>query len=568
MNYNPENPLIIQSDLTVLLEVISPKYEAARNELVRFAELEKSPEHMHTYRIHPLSLWNAAASKITADQILSVLETYSKYDIPQNVEIEIKEAIARYGKVLLSRENDALILSAEDALIITEVCRHKSVKPYIEEQLGPNRVRIAPLYRGHLKQALTRLGYPVKDTAGYLQGTSLKVTPRDIALSGNPFGFRDYQAEAADIFHAGGGPDGGSGTIVLPCGAGKTIVGIAAMTRLQTQTLILTTNITASRQWRSELLDKTDLQADQIGEYSGEIKEIKPVTIATYNILTYRKSREDDFPHFAIFNQGNWGLIIYDEVHLLPAPVFRFTAELQSRRRLGLTATLVREDGLETDVFSLIGPKRYDVPWRELEAKGWIATAECCEIRLPLPQDMRLEYAVAGGRGKFRIAAENANKIHLIRHLLEKHKDDQILVIGQYIDQIEIIAKELNAPIIMGKTPNEDRDRLYGEFRRGERKLLIVSKVANFAIDLPDASVAIQISGTFGSRQEEAQRLGRILRPKSDGSMAYFYSLVTRDTREQEFARNRQTFLTEQGYRYIIKDAQEIFDESGLEQTV
>lgn len=565
MNYAPENPLIIQSDLTVLVEVISPKYEEARNELVRFAELEKSPEHMHTYRIHPLSLWNAAAAGIKADEILSVLETYSKYEIPQNVGVEIEEAIARYGKVILTREGDAFILSAEDDLIITEVCRHKTVKPYIEEQLGPNRIRIAPLYRGHLKQALTRLGYPVKDTAGYLQGTALAINTRPQALSGKPFDFRDYQAEAADIFHAGGGPDGGSGTIVLPCGAGKTIVGIAAMTRLQTQTLVLTTNITASRQWRSELLDKTDLTEDQIGEYSGEIKEIKPVTIATYNILTYRKSREDDFPHFAIFNQGNWGLIIYDEVHLLPAPVFRFTAELQSRRRLGLTATLVREDGLETDVFSLIGPKRYDVPWRELESKGWIATAECCEIRLPLPQDMRLDYATAGGRGKFRIAAENGNKLHLIQHLLEKHKDDQVLVIGQYIEQLEHIAKELNAPIIMGKTPNEDRDKLYGEFRRGERKLLIVSKVANFAIDLPDASVAIQISGTFGSRQEEAQRLGRILRPKSDGSMAYFYSLVTRDTREQEFARNRQTFLTEQGYRYIIKDAQEIFQESGLE---
>ncbi|MDA0711588.1 MAG: DEAD/DEAH box helicase, partial [bacterium] len=301
-------------------------------------------------------------------------------------------------------------------------------------------------------------------------------------------------------------------------------------------------------------------------EYSGEVKEIRPITIATYNILTYRKSREEDFPHFGIFNQGNWGLIIYDEVHLLPAPVFRFTAELQSRRRLGLTATLVREDGLETDVFSLIGPKRYDVPWRELEAKGWIATAECCEIRLPLPQDMRLEYAVAGGRGKFRIAAENADKILLVRRLLEKHEGDQILVIGQYINQIEYIARELDAPIIMGKTPNDERDRLYGEFRRGERKLLIVSKVANFAIDLPDANVAIQISGTFGSRQEEAQRLGRILRPKTDGSLAYFYSLVTRDTREQEFARNRQTFLTEQGYRYIIKDVQEIFDESELEK--
>ena len=568
MNYNPENPLIIQSDLTVLLEVISPKYEEARNELVRFAELEKSPEHMHTYRIHPLSLWNAAASKITAEEILSVLEAYSKYEIPQNVGVEIQEAMARYGKVLLSREGDAFVLSSEDALIITEVCRHKTVQPYIEEKLDANRVRIAPLYRGHLKQALTRLGYPVKDTAGYLQGTALTINTRDTALSGNAFGFRDYQAEAADIFHAGGGPDGGSGTIVLPCGAGKTIVGIAAMNKLQTQTLILTTNITASRQWRSELLDKTDLTADQIGEYSGEIKEIKPVTIATYNILTYRKSREDDFPHFAIFNQGNWGLIIYDEVHLLPAPVFRFTAELQSRRRLGLTATLVREDGLETDVFSLIGPKRYDVPWRELEAKGWIATAECCEIRLPLPQDLRLEYAVAGGRGKFRIAAENPEKIHLVRHLLEKHKGDQILVIGQYIEQLELISKELGAPIIMGKTPNEERDQLYGEFRRGERKLLIVSKVANFAIDLPDARVAIQISGTFGSRQEEAQRLGRILRPKSDGSVAYFYSLVTRDTREQEFARNRQTFLTEQGYRYLIRDAQEVFDESELEPAV
>jgi DNA excision repair protein ERCC-3 len=568
MNYNPENPLIIQSDLTVLLEVISPLYEAARNELVRFAELEKSPEHMHTYRIHPLSLWNAAASKITASEILTVLETYSKYDIPQNVSVEIQEAIARYGKVVLSRHDDTLILSSEDAFIITEVCRHKSVKPYLEEQLDAHRVRISPLYRGHLKQALTRLGYPVRDTAGYLPGTALAIKSRETALSGNPFEIRDYQVEAADVFHAGGGPDGGSGTIVLPCGAGKTIVGIAAMARLQTQTLILTTNITASRQWRSELLDKTYLTIDQIGEYSGEVKEIKPITIATYNILTYRKSREDDFPHFAIFNQGNWGLIIYDEVHLLPAPVFRFTAELQSRRRLGLTATLVREDGLETDVFSLIGPKRYDVPWRELEAKGWIATAECCEIRLPLPQEMRLEYAVAGGRGKFRIAAENGNKIGIIRHLLEKHKGDQILVIGQYIDQIVHIANELNAPIIMGKTPTEERGQLYDEFRRGERKLLIVSKVANFAIDLPDANVAIQISGTFGSRQEEAQRLGRILRPKKDGSLAYFYSLVTRDTREQEFARNRQTFLAEQGYRYIIRDAQEMFEESGLEQVV
>lgn len=561
MNYKPENPLIVQSDLTVLVEVNNPLYEAARNELVPFAELEKSPEHIHTYRINPLSLWNAAASGLKADEIFRVLETYSKYDIPQNVDVEIHEAIARYGKVVLDRENDTLILSSEDRYIITEICRHKTVIPYIEEQLDAFRVRISPLYRGHLKQALTRIGYPVKDKAGYLQGTKLVFQPRNTTLSGIPFQFRDYQKESADIFHAGGGPDGGSGAIVLPCGAGKTIVGIAVMERLQCETLILTTNITASRQWKSELLDKTDLKEDQIGEYSGERKEIRPITIATYNILTYRKTKDDHFPHFGIFNQGNWGLIIYDEVHLLPAPVFRFTAELQSRRRLGLTATLVREDGLETDVFSLIGPKRYDIPWRVLEAKGWIATAECCEIRLPLPQELRLEYAVASARAKFRIAAENQLKTHVVRHLLQKHKNDQILVIGQYINQLEALASELGAPLIMGKTPNEERDKLYSEFRRGHRKLLIVSKVANFAIDLPDANVAIQISGTFGSRQEEAQRLGRILRPKSDGSIAHFYTLVTRDTREQEFARNRQTFLTEQGYRYIIRDSIDVFKE-------
>lgn len=562
MNYNPENPLIIQSDLSVLVEVIAPKYEEARNELVRFAELEKSPEHMHTYRINPLSLWNAAAAGVTTDQIITALETYSKYEIPQNVGVEIREAMGRYGKVHLDKEDDALILSSEDPLIITEICRHKVVQPYIEKQLDAHRVLIAPLYRGHLKQALTRIGFPVKDLAGYLKGSTLKLRCRSIALSGSPFALRDYQKEAVDIFHAGGGPDGGSGTIVLPCGAGKTIVGIAAIETLQCETLILTTNITASRQWKAELLDKTSLTEDQIGEYSGERKEVRPITIATYNILTYRKSRDEDFPHFGLFNQGNWGLIMYDEVHLLPAPVFRFTAELQSRRRLGLTATLVREDGLETDVFSLIGPKRYDVPWRELESQGWIATAECCEIRLPLPQDLRLDYAVAGGRAKFRIASENANKVHLVKHLIKKHKDEPTLVIGQYINQLESLARELQAPIIQGKTPSEDRDRLYDEFRRGERKLLVVSKVANFAIDLPDASVAIQISGTYGSRQEEAQRLGRILRPKSDGIIAHFYSLVTRDTREQEFARNRQTFLTEQGYRYTIRDAADVFKEA------
>ncbi|MYD59882.1 MAG: DEAD/DEAH box helicase [Gemmatimonadetes bacterium] len=562
MNYNPENPLIIQSDLTVLVEVNSPRYEAARDRLVRFAELEKSPEHIHTYRVNPLSLWNAAAAGVTTEEIISTLESYGKYDIPQNVGVEIREAMSRYGKVYLDKEGDALILSSEDPLIILEICRHKTVQPYIEKRLNAHRIRILPLYRGHLKQALTRIGFPVKDRAGYLKGRTLKFRHRQTALSGNPFALRDYQREAVDIFHAGGGPDGGSGTVVLPCGAGKTIVGMAAMNTLQCETLILTTNITASRQWKAELIDKTSLTDDQIGEYSGERKEIRPVTIATYNILTYRKSREEDFPHFGIFNQGNWGLIIYDEVHLLPAPVFRFTAELQSRRRLGLTATLVREDGLETDVFSLIGPKRYDVPWRELESSGWIATAECCEIRLPLPQGKRLNYAIADRRAKFRIASENADKIHMVKHLLKRHEGDQILVIGQYIRQVEYIARELDAPLIMGKISTEDRDLLYEAFRKGKIKILVVSKVANFAVDLPDASVAIQISGTYGSRQEEAQRLGRILRPKSDGSLAHFYTLVTRDTREQEFARNRQTFLTEQGYRYTIRDADDVFDEA------
>ena len=562
MPFTPENPLIIQSDLSVLVEVNSPHYAAARDMLARFAELEKSPEHIHTYRISPLSLWNAAASGLNADEISEALGQYSKYEIPQNVFFEVNETLGRYGKILLDRSGKDLVLSSDDPILITEIWQHKAVKPYLKERLDENSVLIDLLYRGHLKQALTRLGYPVKDLAGYLPGAKLKLQCREQTLAGEPFHLRDYQKESREIFHAGGGPEGGSGVIVLPCGAGKTIVGISVIERLQVQTLILTTNITASRQWKSEILDKTSLTKEQIGEYSGEVKEICPITVATYNILTYRKNKTEGFPHFSIFNQGNWGLIIYDEVHLLPAPVFRFTAELQARRRLGLTATLVREDGLETDVFSLIGPKRFDVPWRELETQGWIATALCCEIRLPLPQDLRLEYAVAGGRAKFRIASENPNKLPLVEHLIRKHEGDSILVIGQYIDQVEGFSKDLDAPIITGKTPSDERDVLYDRFRKGDIKVLIVSKVANFAIDLPDANVAIQISGTFGSRQEEAQRLGRILRPKSDGSVAHFYTLVTRETRELEFARNRQTFLTEQGYHYNIQDAADVFKES------
>lgn len=559
MQPRADNPLIVQSDLSVLVEVASPRYEEARDLLARFAEIEKSPEHIHTYRITPLSLWNAAAAGLSAEEIAEVLAEYSKYEIPQNVSVEIREAIGRYGRLVLDRDGDGLVLTADDPLLITEISRQKTIAPLLQEQLDPSRVRIQLLHRGHLKQALTRLGYPVKDLAGYAKGSPLAFGLREVAASGEPFGARDYQKEAASIFHAGGGPEGGSGVVVLPCGAGKTIVGILAMERLQNQTLILTTNVTASRQWKSELLDKTDLTEEQVGEYSADRKDVRPVTIATYQILTYRKRKTDEFPHFGLFNQGNWGLIVYDEVHLLPAPVFRYTAELQSKRRLGLTATLVREDGLESDVFSLIGPKRFDVPWRELESQGWIATAECCEVRVELPQECRLDYAVADGRAKFRLSSENPMKVGLVESLVKLHADDLILVIGQYIDQLEHLATKLGAPIITGKTPSNERDKLYDAFREGELRVLIVSKVANFAIDLPDANVAIQVSGTFGSRQEEAQRLGRVLRPKKDGSIAHFYTLVTRDTREQEFARKRQNFLTEQGYKYVIRDAADVF---------
>lgn len=558
MPYEPQNPLIVQSDLTVLVEVNGPKYEEARDELARFAELEKSPEHIHTYRITPLSLWNAAAAGLSADEIHTTLERYSKYDIPQNVSVEISEIIGRYGRLELKKDGDDLVLSTDESHLLVEVTRNKLVIPFLKDQIDSTSIHVDPLYRGHLKQALTKIGFPVRDLAGYLPGTPLALDTRDVTVAGHPFTFRDYQNEAASIFYAGGGPEGGSGTIVLPCGAGKTIVGMAVLNQYQCQTLILTTNITASRQWKQELLDKTTLTEDQIGEYSGERKEIRPITVATYQILTYRKKKGGAFPHFEIFNQGNWGLIIYDEVHLLPAPVFRFTAEIQARRRLGLTATLVREDGLETDVFSLIGPKRYDVPWRELESQGWIATAECLEVRIPLPDELRMSYAVAGGRMKFRISSENPDKIRIVRELVEKHRGDQVLVIGQYLDQLEALSKELGAPIIQGKTPNEERDALYARFKSGDIGLLIVSKVANFAVDLPDANVAIQVSGTFGSRQEEAQRLGRILRPKSGENLAHFYTLVTKDTREQEFARNRQMFLTEQGYRYAILDAADL----------
>jgi DNA excision repair protein ERCC-3 len=566
MSYHPHNPLIVQSDRSLLLEVDNPLYEAARDELARFAELEKSPEHIHTYRVTPLSLWNAASAGITVEEVLATLERYSKFDLPANVLTDIRDYISRFGRLKLVRsEGGDLLLRSEDPMLVAEVAHHKHIQPYVLARPDRNTLVIDPRMRGHVKQALVQFGYPAEDLAGYTEGDYLPVTLRHTSMAGAPFSLRPYQLNAVAAFWAGGTVHGGSGVVVLPCGAGKTVVGMGVMAQAHTHTLILTPSTTAVRQWISELLDKTSLTAEQVGEYTGDRKEVRPVTVTTYQMLTYRPSvsavNEEtgeigEFPHFELFTKYNWGLIIYDEVHLLPAPVFRITAEIQARRRLGLTATLVREDGRETDVFSLIGPKKYDVPWKDLERQGWIATAECTEIRLPLTPEERMEYMLADdSRIKYRIAAENPLKMDVLSALIERHRDDCVLVIGQYLGQLQHIAREFGAPLVTGKTPNAERDRLYADFREGRLKLLVVSKVANFAIDLPDANVAIQVSGTFGSRQEEAQRLGRILRPKKDGSVANFYTLVTHDTKDQDFSTNRQLFLTEQGYRYNIVDA-------------
>ncbi len=560
MAYNAENPLIIQSDKSVLLEVQNDRYEEVRDWLARFAELEKSPEHIHTYRITPLSLWNAAAAGLTADDIVGALQEYSKYDLPGNVRVDIYEYISRYGRVKLIMRDGALMLVSDDRPLLIEIARHKQMQPFIIERVDDLTLRVDASQRGHVKQALVQIGYPAEDLAGYVQGAELPLRLLSIARSGKPFGLRKYQQESVDVFYADGQARGGSGVIVLPCGAGKTMVGMGVMEKLQTATLILTPSTVAVRQWISELLDKTDLSPDDIGEYSGLVKEIRPVTITTYQILTHRKRRSDEFPHFKLFNERDWGLIIYDEVHLLPAPIFRITAEIQARRRLGLTATLIREDGRETDVFSLIGPKKYDVPWKDLEKQGWIAAAECHEIRMPLPDDLRMVYALAEQRDKFRIAAENPSKLRIVRQLLEKHREDTVLIMGTYLDQLHEIAEAIGAPLITGQTAVRERQKLFDQIRRGEITRLVVSKVANFSIDLPDVNVAIQVSGTFGSRQEEAQRLGRILRPKKHGLLAHFYALVTRDSRDQEFAAKRQLFLTEEGYRYEILYDHEIAD--------
>ncbi|MGQ9842621.1 MAG: DNA repair helicase XPB [Spirochaetota bacterium] len=545
-------PLIVQSDNTLLLEVDNPLYEEVRDAILPFAELEKSPEHIHTYRITPLSLWNAASAGLSTKVILSRIERYSRYAVPSIVITTIKEQMDRYGLLILTKRGDNLILQSSDVHIIREIITHRAIQKFVEGQISEYELTIKPNSRGHIKQALIKIGFPVEDKAGYVDGDPCPFELRSVTASSMPFIIRDYQQDAMNSFYRSGSDEGGSGVIVLPCGAGKTIVGIGIMHLYQTKTLICVTNTVALRQWIDELLDKTTLTKDMIAEYSGDSKDIKPVTIATYNILTYRRKKEDEFKHFSLFTQNNWGLIIYDEVHLLPAPVFRMTAEIQSRRRLGLTATLVREDGLETDVFSLIGPKKFDLPWKILEQCNWIAKAICTEVRIELLESVRYQYTVAGDRQKFRIASENEKKLHYVDQLLKAHPNDRVLIIGQYIDQLEKIQKRLAFPLITGSTPVKEREQLYKQFKEGTITRLIVSKVANFSIDLPDANVAIQVSGTFGSRQEEAQRLGRILRPKPGDNTAYFYSLISAHTVEENFAHNRQLFLTEQGYAYII----------------
>ncbi len=554
-------PVIVQSDNTLLLEVDNPEFELARDSIAPFAELEKSPEHIHTYRVSSLSLWNAAASGLTADDIMDTLKNFSRYEIPEIVIITVREQMQRYGLLKLIKENKELHLVSKDAILLNEIMNHRKVQEFIDKRIDDNTIKIRANFRGHIKQALIKIGFPVEDLAGYEKGDPCPLSLRTTDSRGNTFSIRDYQESAINAFYRGGGPEGGSGIIVLPCGAGKTIVGIGEMALHSTATLILVTNTVALHQWKEELLDKTDIDPEMIGEFSGDRKEIKPITIATYNILTYRKNKKGPFVHFDLFNKMNWGLIIYDEVHLLPAPVFRMTSEIQSKRRLGLTATLIREDGMETDVFSLIGPKKFDMPWKVLEKSNWIAEALCTEIRVEIPEEDRLQYSIARDREKFRIASENPKKLDITRALIDRHSESNILIIGQYISQLKGVAKRFELPLITGSTPVPEREKLYRQFKEGEIRILVVSKVANFSIDLPDANVAIQISGTFGSRQEEAQRLGRILRPKSQENTAHFYTIISANSVEEKFAHNRQLFLTEQGYSYEIYN-EEMFNQS------
>ncbi|WP_199431377.1 DNA repair helicase XPB [Qaidamihabitans albus] len=539
-----DGPLIVQSDKTVLLEVDHERAEDARIAIAPFAELERAPEHVHTYRVTPLALWNARAAGHDAEQVVDALTNYSRFPVPQPLLIDIVDTMGRFGRLQIQHSPaHGLVMTTTDRAVLEEILRSKKISPMLGERLDDDTVVVHPSERGRLKQALLKVGWPAEDLAGYVDGEA-----HPMALREDDWSLRDYQRQAAQAFWAGG-----SGVVVLPCGAGKTLVGAAAMAQAQATTLILVTNTVAGRQWKRELVARTSLTEEEIGEYSGEKKEIRPVTIATYQVIT-RKSK-GEYKHLELFDSRDWGLVVYDEVHLLPAPVFRMTADLQSRRRLGLTATLVREDGREGDVFSLIGPKRFDVPWRDIEAQGWIAPAECVEVRVTLTDNERLVYATGESEERYRIASTARTKTSVIKSIVDKHVGEPTLVIGAYLEQLDELGAELNAPVIQGSTRNKEREALFDAFRRGEIATLVVSKVANFSIDLPEASVAIQVSGTFGSRQEEAQRLGRLLRPKGDGRQAHFYSVVSRDTVDTEYAAHRQRFLAEQGYAYRIVDA-------------
>jgi len=543
-----DGPLIVQSDKTLLLDIDHPLSTECRRAIAPFAELERSPEHIHTYRLTPLGLWNARAAGHDAEQVIDTLIKYSRYAVPHSLLVDVAETMSRYGRLRLEADPvHGLILITKDSAVLEEVIRAKKIAPLLGVRIDKETVAVHPSQRGAIKQSLLRLGWPAEDFAGYVDGQA-----HEIELVQKDWKIRPYQELAAEGFW-----HGGSGVVVLPCGAGKTIVGAAAMAHAKATTLILVTNTVAARQWRDELLKRTTLNEDEIGEYSGAKKEIRPVTIATYQVMT--KKKNGVYVHLDLFDTHDWGLIIYDEVHLLPAPIFRFTADIQSRRRLGLTATLVREDGMEGEVFSLIGPKRFDVPWKEIESQGYIAPAECVEVRVNLTESERMLYATAEPEERYRYCSTTATKRKVVEALVERHAADQVLVIGQYISQLDELSEVLGVPLIKGDTPVKERERLFGLFRTGEIKCLVVSKVANFSIDLPDATIAIQVSGAFGSRQEEAQRLGRILRPKSDGRGAIFYSVVSRDTVDQDFAQNRQRFLAEQGYSYRIIDADDVF---------
>ena len=545
-----DGPLIVQSDKTLLLDIDHPLSTECRRSIAPFAELERSPEHIHTYRLTNLGLWNARAAGHDAEQVIDVLIKYSRYAVPHSILVDVAETMSRYGRLRLEADPvHGLILVTTDTAVLEEVIRAKKIAPLLGPRIDAETIVVFANQRGAIKQSLLRLGWPAEDFAGYVDGEA-----HEISLVQNDWKIRPYQELAAEGFW-----HGGSGVVVLPCGAGKTIVGAAAMAHAKATTLILVTNTVAARQWREELLKRTTLTEDEIGEYSGAKKEIRPVTIATYQVMT--KKKNGVYAHLDLFDTHDWGLIIYDEVHLLPAPIFRFTADIQSRRRLGLTATLVREDGMEGEVFSLIGPKRYDVPWKEIESQGYIAPAECIEVRVNLTEEERLLYATAEPEERYRYCATTRTKRNVVETLVKKHAGEQILVIGQYITQLDELSEVLGVPLIKGDTPVKERERLFNMFRTGELTTLVVSKVANFSIDLPDATIAIQVSGAFGSRQEEAQRLGRILRPKSDGRSATFYSLVSRDTIDQDFAQNRQRFLAEQGYSYTIIDADDISQE-------